>query len=200
VADKPNWAKQAGVTPGKLALIGVLAVALVGVLYLQYGPTTKRAPTTTLRPPAEPESAASPARATSPADAAHASATAPRKKTGAITGWQSPELGSIVQYDPFALPTSFPQPRQIEVAGATSPTKTAEEASAQQAALAEERTKSETELQGLRQQGVQAILRRDDQYVAIVGDHEVHVGDQINGFTVIAIDADGVRLAKDLNP
>ena len=34
-------AKQTGVTPGKLALIGVLAVVLVIVIYIQYGDQLK---------------------------------------------------------------------------------------------------------------------------------------------------------------
>jgi hypothetical protein len=46
---------------------------------------------------------------------------------------------------------------------------------------------------------VQVIIKRNDQYVAIVGDQEVHVGDQLDGFTVIAIDADNVYVAKDLS-
>jgi hypothetical protein len=51
----------------------------------------------------------------------------------------------------------------------------------------------------LKQQGVHAIIKREREYVAIIGDKEVHVGDEIDGFTVIAIDADGVRVATDLN-
>ncbi len=99
------------------------------------------------------------------------------------------------------MPASFPIPRQIgnERALAQSAAQT-QDASAQQAALEAERTQSESELQGLRQQGVDVIIKRKSEYVAIVGDQEVHVGDQINGFTVIAIDADGVQVAKDLGP
>ena len=202
MAKNDNWMKKAGVTPGKLALIAVLAVVLGGVLYLQFGPAVEKsaAPAQFAAATAHPSSATE----TPSAPAAEASAndvTAPRKKTGTVTSWQSPELSSIVQYDPFALPASFPQPQHAdeEVAMAQSAAQ-AEDATEQQAALEAERVKSEGELQGLRQQGVAVIIKKKAEYVAIVGEQEVHVGDQINGFTVIAIDAEGVRVAKDLSP
>lgn len=201
MGKQPTRAKQAGVTPGKLVLIGVLAVVLVGVLYIQYGPTTQQAETNAPQPTATAESTVGPARSApttavvlEPVDAA------PRKQTGAVAGWQSPDLGSIVQYDPFSLPASFPQPRHDDEGALAQDAVQTLDASAQQAALAAERTKSEAELQGLRQQGVHVIIRREDRYVAIVGDKEVHVGDEIDGFKVIGIDADGVRVAKDLSP
>jgi len=201
VGNEPTWVKKTGVTPGKLALIGVLAVVLVGVLYLQFGGSNKKASSSALPPTAAAESPASSQESIAAADAALVSATAKRKKTGTLSSWQSPELASVVQYDPFALPASFPQSRQIddETALAQGAAQTLD-ASAQQAALQAERTKSQSELKGLRQQGVDVILKRESEFVAIVGDQEVHVGDQINGFTVIAIDADGVRVAKDLGP
>jgi hypothetical protein len=201
VDKKPNWAKKAGVTPGKLTLIGVLAVVLGAVLYLQLGSATKKVSSTALSAIAAAESTANLRESATAGAAALVPTVAPRKKTGARSSWQSPDLASVVQYDPFALPASFPQPRQFddEMALAQSAAQT-QDASVQQAALEAERTKSQTELKGLRQQGVHVIIKRKKEYVAIVGDQEVHVGDQINGFTVIAIDAEGVQVAKDLGP
>jgi hypothetical protein len=126
-------------------------------------------------------------------------AAAPRKKTGAVASWQSPQRAPIV-YDPFALPAAFPQPTQVDAQAGVAQVNTAEEASAQKAALEAERAKSETDLAGMRQQGVAVIIKNKKEWFAIVGDQEIHVGDEINGFTVIAIDADGVRVAKDLSP
>ena len=202
MGNKPTWAKQAGMTPGKLALIGVLAVVLGGVLYLQSGPISQQASTSAPPPAMAAESTASPTDSNAAVDVAIAPVdAAPSKKTGAVASWQLPDLASVVEYDPFALPASFPQPQNAdeEAALAQNAVQT-QDASAVQAALEAERTKSETELQGLRQQGVHVIIKRENKYVAIVGDTEVHVGDQIDGFTVIAIDADGVRVAKDLSP
>ena len=200
--NKSSVAKQAGVTPGKLALIGVLAVVLGGVLYIQFGPTTKSAPVSTPPPMAAAESTANPTNASAATVVGAATAAAAQsKKTGALARWQSPDLVPVVDYDPFALPATFPQPRRIddETALAQNAAQTKDSA-AELAALEAERAKSEAELQGLRQQGVDVIIVKKDKYVAIVGDQEVHVGDQIDGFTVIAIDADGVRVAKDLSP
>jgi vacuolar-type H+-ATPase subunit F/Vma7 len=76
----------------------------------------------------------------------------------------------------------------------------------QQAALEAERTQLQAALTSLKQQGVQVIVKREDQYIAIIGDQEVRVGDEYQGFTVVAIDPDSndpdniVRLSKDLSP
>jgi hypothetical protein len=41
------------------------------------------------------------------------------------------------------------------------------------------------------------IVRERDQYAAMIGDRIVHVGDEINGFTVTVIDpASGVRVER----
>ena len=42
VDSKPNWVKQAGLTPGKMALMVLLAVVLIGVLYHQLGGSTTK--------------------------------------------------------------------------------------------------------------------------------------------------------------
>jgi hypothetical protein len=198
-----NWMKKAGVTPGKLTLIGVLAVVLCVVLYQQLRPLVKTKNTPTQLATAAHNDATSLKSAASLAEPVTTTDdNAPRKKTGTVTSWQSPNLASIVQFDPFALPASFPQPQNPDEQSAIAQNAAqAEEATADQEALDAERTKSESELEGLRQQGVAVIIKKKTEYVAIVGDQELHVGDEINGFTVISIDAkDGVRVAKDLTP
>ncbi len=200
MANNVTWAKKAGVTPGKLVLIAMLAVVLCGVLYLQFGPIGGQTSTRVALPAAAADSTIRTTTATAQAAPAAAADDATlRKKTGAVATWQSPDLKPVIEYDPFALPASFPQPGHADNSAALAQSAAAAEAAAaEQAALQAERSKSESELQGLRQQGVHVIIKRDDHFVAMVGDQEVHVGDQIDGFTVIAIDADGVRVAKDL--
>ena len=203
MAKHTPWTKKAGVTPGKLVLIAVLGVVLVAVLYHQFVPTASNA-SNSPAPPAPAARAASHLRKgiaaaeakTTPAD------QSPRKKTGAVATWQSPDPTSAVKYDPFALPASFPRPQQIdnEAGLAQDGDAQAEVAAAQQAALEAERTQSESQLLSLKQQGVRMVIKNDNTAVAMVGDKAVHVGDKVDGFTVIAIDSDGVTLAKDLNP
>jgi hypothetical protein len=172
------------------------------VLYRQFAPETKQSVSVAQSPEATTSvTASAPLASPTVAAVAPLDQSAPRKRTGTVASWNSPEFTPVVDFDPFALPASFPQPQHADeqVALAQDATQ-AEEASAQQAALEAERTKSEGELQGLKQQGVAVIIKKKKQYVAIVGEQEIHVGDEINGFKVISIDADGVKVAKDLSP
>ena len=56
------------------------------------------------------------------------------------------------------------------------------------------------QLEELKQRGVHVIVREGDQYVAWIGDRMLHVGDKINGFTVTAIDTDGVHIERKESP
>ena len=62
--------------------------------------------------------------------------------------------------------------------------------------LADTVAKLQTELEELRQRGVSVIVKQHDEYVAMIGDRTIHVGDEINGFTVTAIEPDGVRVER----
>lgn len=55
------------------------------------------------------------------------------------------------------------------------------------------------QLEALRHQGVHVIIQRKNEYIAMIGDRTIHVGDEINGFKVIGIDSDGVQIAHELN-
>jgi hypothetical protein len=198
-----NWAKQAGVTPGKLALIGVLAVVFVGVMYLQFAPKKKPTPVAQLAPVSVTQAATTAAAArTSSGQVAAESPASERKKTLTVANWHSPQLTNVVAYDPFALPAAFPKPPTPEEAALaqSAAATSSEDAAEKEAEIAAAREKSEGELQGLKQQAVQVMITRNDEFVAVVGDRVVHVGDELNGFKVIAIDSDGVHVAKDLLP
>ena len=85
------------------------------------------------------------------------------------TRWKSPKLETIVAYDPFALPPTFPQPPKV-AAGAKG--KDGEALIAAAAAddakkLAEAVEKLHMELEELTQRGVHVIVREGDQYVAM---------------------------------
>jgi hypothetical protein len=201
VDSKPNWAKQVGLTPGKMALMVLLAVVLAGVLYHQLvGPSTKPA-SVAAQPTAASESSDVSSKPSTQLEKPTTVTGIGRTKTSYRAQWQSPDPESVVGYDPFALPASFPQPLAQDDAHvvAQDDASSRENELAQRAALAAEREQTQSQLVGLRQQGVRVIIKRDDQYVAIVGDQEVHVGDQLNGFTVTAIDADSVHVVKDLS-
>jgi len=201
VAKAQNTSKQLGLTRGKAMLIGVLALALVGVLYVQYGRSGGDEVF-------EPEVTTA-ARALSPGPARPTTTNV--VTTNAATDgdtqaallefdqakWKSPKLSVVVAYDPFALPSGFPQPPKVVgdprvASGAIDAPTAAEEAQELADALEELRT----QLEDLKQRGVHVIVSQNDQYVAMIGDRTIHVGDEINGFTVTEIDPDGVRVER----
>jgi hypothetical protein len=194
VAKTATTSQQLGLTRGKAILIGVLAVALLGVIVVQYrrfsggGPPQVAASATPRRAskarPARPDTAATkqPAAAPNPEGGADAAL-----REFDQVKWKSSTLAEVIAYDPFALPGAFPQPPKfVGPDGAdTGQALTAEEQAQQIVdALAELRM----QLEELKQRGVHVILGKDGQYVATIGDQRIQVGDDINGFTVTEID------------
>src|SRR4051812_33179767 len=106
--------------------------------------------------------------------------------------WKSPKIETIVAYDPFALPAAFPQPPKKVAAGMKGKDGLIAAAAADDAKrLAEAVELRVKELEELRQRGVHVIVGEGDHYVAWIDERKLHVGDDINGFTVTAIDPDG---------
>jgi hypothetical protein len=201
VADAKTSSKQGGLTRGKAILIGLLSIALVVVLYVQFGGGGEElsgdAPG--YRPP-RPAMAVEPANSLEkPVTLASANATsntqAAKDKDSVAaalvdeTRWKPPKLATIVAYDPFALPASFPQPPKVAVGtranGADGLIASAAADDAKK--LAETVEKRHMQLEELRQRGVHVIVREGNEYVAVIGDRMLHVGDEIDGFTVTAI-------------
>ena len=100
--------EHSGVSPGKLKLIGLLSVILVVVLYLQYGGAGTDATPTKAEP--RQARAAKNSSAPSPPEQTDSKETA-IKYLGDISSWKQPDLATVIQYDPFALPAAFPQPK-----------------------------------------------------------------------------------------
>jgi hypothetical protein len=219
VAEAQTSSKK-GLTRGKAILIGILSVVLVAVLYVQFGGKTEK-PTseaTGYRPP-RPALAVQPANSTakpvtlasakSPTNAQVSNAQMGKDKGAATallideTRWKSPKLDTIVAYDPFALPPSFPQPPKLAAGAKGNGAESLMAAAAADEAkkMADEIVKQRMELEELRQRGVHVILRKGDEYVAVIGDRMLHVGDKINEFTVTAIDPDdGVHIERKESP
>jgi hypothetical protein len=209
VADEHNLLKQIGLTPGKAALIGTLAVTLVVVLYLQYGSTSSQGDAATVlgepitaSPTAAPQPAAphldEPVAAVKTELAgqiAAGTATVPRSDSIDRMAWKPTDLATIVQYDPFALPPAFP--RSAQTADLLAEGQLVDEAE-QAIQLADSVSQLQANLEELRQRGVHVIVREGDAYVALIDDRKIHVGDEINGFTVTAIEPDGVRVERQV--
>src|SRR5438874_704025 len=103
----PKQAKASGLTTGKVLLIAVLALTLVGVLYWQFGTSEATAALAKTggarrRPAAAP---AQPAAATTIAKKTQSDA--PLAEMPAVVDpsrWKSPPLTEIVSFDPLAVP------------------------------------------------------------------------------------------------
>jgi hypothetical protein len=209
VAEAQSLAKRIGLTRVKAAVIAVLAVALIAVIYIRFGSADDGVPAT-LAEPAGSSTLPEVAAPALPAPAVIAEAPDPTTQAAlpdqqtAVTAqfdeakWKPPELTMVVAYDPFALPSEFPQPVRTAVGEETAGGEDGSDAAEAAAKLAEAIESLQTELRTLQERGVHVIIRGRDQYVAMIGDRTVHVGDEINGFTVTSIEADGVRVERKL--
>jgi hypothetical protein len=195
VADAQNESKTAGLTRGKAIVIAVLSVVLVVILYVQFGSAGDSKSTgSKYRPPRQTRSAPNDGKLATAASEIKSPSGGQTAAAPVIdeTRWKSPELATVIAYDPFALPAAFPQPASAKkgargnAAESDAVIKAAAEDEAKKLADAVERLR--TQLEELKQRGVQIIVRERDEYAAMIGDRMVHVGDEIDGFTVTHID------------
>ncbi len=210
-----NSSSKKGLTPRKAILIGFLSVVLVVILYVQFGgEAAKPAGEVTKYRPPRPAVAVQPLNS-SGSPVTLASATTPantltNKDTKLVaprlideTRWKSPKLATVVAYDPFALPSAFPQqPKGIQDPKAKGADGLIAAVAADDAKkLAEAVEQLHMQLEELRQRGVHVITRQDGKWVAWIGERKLQVGDTINGFTVTAIDPDdGVHVERKESP
>jgi hypothetical protein len=186
--DKPQViSRQIGLTRGKAILIATLSVVLLVVLYIQYGPSGEEyvAPAAAYR-----RTAASTASSGAAAPVPGVTTTSAGTKTAAQAStainpaqWKAPDLSSVIAFDPFAVPESFPQSLQVAAAGDDGSGSGDAAVAAEQLTNAIEQLR--LELQELQERGVHVILKQR---------RTVRVGDEINGFTVTAIEPDHVRV------
>jgi hypothetical protein len=220
VAEPGTSSKQGGLTRAKAILIGVLAVVLVVILYVQFGssgaklnfdgvgyrPPHRAAAPQPASATANPATAGMPPGSSAVGKSAAASAAANGETIVAPiideTRWKSPQLAAVIAYDPFALPAAFPQPPRVGIGGKlVGPEELIEAAEADDAKrLAEAVEKLRMQLEELKQRGVHVIVREHDKYAAMIGDRMLYVGDEINGFTVTAIDTNGVHVERKESP
>jgi hypothetical protein len=204
VAEQKTLAQRTNASPQKLALIGVLAVILLGVLYIQFAGSggeelnqTERIARADRRPNR------SPANGKGDAKTAAKDGKSPEFLLESVDRrqWKSPALEEIVRYDPFALPAAFPQPvvattvpggKGLE--GVVVAADTEIDLDTQAKSIAEMQAK----LVELQQRGVRVIIQGKKQATAVIGDRTVRVGDDVDGFTVKAIQSDGVVVERKL--
>lgn len=209
MASKQTTEKPSGVTRGQKLVIGALAVVLLAVLYVQLKPSgdvdDAAAPIASARRVPRTPRGARPRN--EPVDPVATDEELAELEIPVVTGmleqalWRSADLSTATQYDPFALPAAFPQPVRLATADelrASAAADAADESPAEDLTTRVERL--QMELEELRQRGVRVIVKQSDHYAAMIGDRTVHVGDEINGFTITAIEPHGVRVERKVQP
>jgi hypothetical protein len=204
VAEQKTNNRQLGATPGKLALIGVLAVMLVAALYVQFAPSGEDVPeigATSPAPAKQRPSASRPAASEAEKGNAEAKSQEWLIETVDRRQWKSPPLADVARYDPFALPAAFPQPVSSADIGPGSPEDGVISADATMSEDLRAQTIADVEekLAELKQRGVRVIIQGRNRAAAVIGDRTVHVGDVVDGFTVKAIKAEGVVVERKLD-
>ena len=178
-----------GASPMKLALAAVLTVVFVAVLIVQFGGISDAQPAgrkrgqrrDRIRSP-QPTSPERPDRSPRDLPITHRTTRA----------WPILELEQVLEYDPFALPAPFSGHQE-----AASQQTGQRQADALGEELARRRAEQEQALVKLQEAGVKAIVgggRREN--VALVGSRIVRVGDELDGFRVLAIKSDGLMLQQ----
>ena len=165
-----------GATPGKLALIGVLAVVFVGVLVFQFGGMLFDATTANQPAAAQPADGDAPdGVVTASAPAALAPDEQPRPP------WPPVSLQEALAHDPFAVSPALAVLLGPEPAPASDATAALDEADQLRAARLQET------LDVLRHHGVSLIFDKGQGPLAAIGDQMLQIGDVIGGFRVVDI-------------
>jgi len=177
---------QMGATPGKLALIGVLAVVFVAVLVMQFGDNQGAGDAgeeLAVVNPGPAAAGASPVR------------LPPVEKPGDRV-WPTFSREEVAAFDPFALSPKL----GLAVEGAAFVPATRPLTAEQQREIAQQHVERQEALAGLLSQGVSMLFQDKDGLVATIGDRTVRVGDVIDGFRVVTIGPTGIVLEPAKQP
>lgn len=167
------------VTPRQWAIIGLLAVVLVGVIWLQLG-GSEQSEGRSGPPSARPADTAPPGHTLTTGSGAEV----PGKPAETPSPpWPNIPLSEAAAYDPFAPFAAPPASQRASPAGPK--TKPSQDS-------AQRKARNEQALAALRKTGTTAVLRGPHGAMAILGRRVIRVGDEIDGFRVVAIEPDGV--------
>ncbi|MBN2477592.1 MAG: hypothetical protein JXB62_23495 [Pirellulales bacterium] len=181
---------QIGASPGKLLLAAGLAVALTVVLIVQFSGTSNAGDTNRSKRPKKTADRAAPPTSRA-GDAPRA--PEPVESQPAVNPW--PKLGreEVLEYDPFTLPVAI---SRHQVATEAQSRREAE-ARQRREELAQKEAAWNRALDTLQREGVTAVIGDDrDGNVAVIGSRILRVGDDLEGFRIIAIEPDGVVLQQ----
>ena len=184
--------EKAGVTPGKLALVGVLALVFIGVIVCQLPdnsvtsqPATRDSSEKLSQPSQQRPSDAGGTRSNVAKDTTPPTSQAPTEQP--IRTWPKLSLDRILSYDPLAAPDWL-----VDARNAAPPV---DEAS-RLVAEAEREQRKEEVLRQLREQGAKVIVFSGNDKRAAIGNQSVRIGETIEGFRITDITREGVVLTE----
>jgi len=179
--------KRMGATPGKLALVGVLAVVLVTVIVGQL-PDSTTTPEVARRPRTPMlNQSNSTAAANQPRPFHSNSATKSKEQSSKPPTWPELSLETIVAFDPFATPL------WLSSAGAAAQAGPADSSLLTEAAW---RAQKASILKKLQDQGTTIVVITSTDKRATIGSQTVRIGDHIEGFVISDITRQGVVLSE----
>ena len=156
-----------GATPGKLALVGVLAVVLVLVIMAQM--PTDSAPVNLSLNRVAVDSQVAPVNKNEKKIAADKSDSKPQQEA---REWPRKNLATALAHDPFALPTWKDRPEALA------------------------NNNSPGLLATLQEQGASILMIGTTEKSATIGDQRVQVGDILDGYKITDITDEGIVLDK----
>lgn len=193
-----TWMERNNVTPGKLILIGLLAVVFLGVVGYQLGPLFFRGgpgvAVVATEPRRQREAAQATTNETKPNEAQAGGETVdkvvsvPRRNSV----WPTIALEDAIRHDPFRMPVSVRDAILAERQRNEQPeveTESVDEVIARREAL----------LVVMVKQGVDVVIVDGETAVAAIGELELRVGDVFDGLLVKSITRNGVELVR-VNP
>ncbi len=178
-----------GASPGRLAIVGVLAVVLAVVLWKQFGgEATGPRPTRARQDSARRPGSASPPVANVPParrPSGNASPTVPLTRVSTVPRiWPEIPTEQMLAHDPFGLPAVLRRD-PIEIANAVPD----DRAGGGDPAIAQ---RVEAALQRLQASQHILVLEQQGQFVAMLGGRQIRVGDIIEGMLVREITQEGL--------
>jgi len=188
---------RTGTSPVKLGLACLLSVVFVVVLIVQFGGGAD----VEGAGGADGDESDRPAASREPGSEVHRPevAAGTDRRGGdppTIEPWPEFQVEDVVKYDPFAMPAAFSRYRDQAVQDKADHRQEATAADRQRERL-EELAEQDRRLTEMQQDGVKAVVGGGNRAkVAVIGSQTVRVGDELNGFRVIAIESDGVVLER----
>ena len=105
--------------------------------------------------------------------------------------WPKVRLSEFTPYDPFATPDGFIVKKKKPVQQETN-----SETLQHEVEIARKRAAQEQVISSLRDAGVSAVFKGTERNAALVGTRIVRIGEEVEGFRVVAIESDGIVIER----